>query len=34
MRDPEEEYDDIENSEYDGISIRKPVEYDDDEYDY
>jgi hypothetical protein len=34
-KDPNEsDYDDIENSEYDGISIDKPTEYNDDEYDY
>lgn len=28
------QYDDIENSEYDSISIPKPKPYNDDEYDY
>jgi hypothetical protein len=39
--DPEDEidnsakqYDDIENSEYDSISVPKPKPYNDDEYDY
>jgi hypothetical protein len=32
--DPEDEYDDIENSEYDAISIPKTKPYNDDEYDY
>lgn len=34
MTDPGDEYDDIENTEYDGISINKPTEYNDDDYDY
>lgn len=34
MRDPGEDWDDIENSEYDGISISKPTVYIDDDYDY
>tara|TARA_R110002153_G_scaffold240628_1_gene395341 strand:+ start:141 stop:452 length:312 start_codon:yes stop_codon:yes gene_type:complete len=35
IKDPDEsDYDDIENSEYDSISIPKPQEYNDDEYDY
>jgi len=34
-KDPNEsDYDDIENSEWDGFSIPKPKEYNDDEYDY
>ena len=34
-KDPNEsDYDDVENSEYDSISIPKPKEYNDDEYDY
>lgn len=34
-KDPNEsDYDDIENSEYDSISVHKPKEYNDDEYDY
>ena len=32
-KDPDE-YDDEENSEYDGISIHKETEYNDDDYDY
>lgn len=32
--DPEDEYDDVENTEYDSISIPKPKPYNDDEYDY
>jgi|TARA_R110002124_G_scaffold232168_1_gene397328 hypothetical protein len=35
IKDPDEsDYDDIENSEYDSISIPKPREYNDDDYDY
>ena len=34
MKDPEDEYDDIEDTEYDSISINKPTEYNDDDYDY
>ena len=35
IKDPDEsDYDDIENSEYDSISIPKPQEYNDDDYDY
>jgi hypothetical protein len=34
-KDPDEsDYDDEENSEYDGISIHKETEYNDDDYDY
>ena len=34
-KDPDEsDYDDEENSEYDGISIHKKTEYNDDDYDY
>ena len=34
-KDPNEsDYDDEENSEYDSISVHKPTEYNDDEYDY
>ena len=34
-KDPNEsDYDDVENSEYDSISIPKPKEYNDDDYDY
>lgn len=34
-KDPDEsDYDDVENSEYDSISIPKPKEYNDDDYDY
>ena len=32
--DPEDEYDDVENTEYDGISVPKHTPYNDDEYDY
>ena len=32
--DPEGEYDDVENTEYDGISVPKHTPYNDDEYDY
>ena len=28
------EYDDVENTEYDGISVPKHTPYNDDEYDY
>ena len=28
------QYDDLENSEYDSISVPKPKPYNDDEYDY
>ena len=35
IKDPNEsDYDDIENSEYDSISIPKPREYNDEDYDY
>jgi hypothetical protein len=34
-KDPDEsDYDDVENSEYDSISIPKETEYNDDDYDY
>ena len=34
-KDPNEsDYDDIENSEYDSISVPKETEYNDDDYDY
>jgi|GEM_PF-3465824 hypothetical protein len=32
--DPEDEYDDVENSEYDAISTPKITTYNDDDYDY
>ena len=35
VKDPDEEdYDDVENSEYDGISTEQEEEYIDDDYDY
>ena len=34
-KDPDEsDYDDVENSEYDSISVPKETEYNDDDYDY
>lgn len=32
--DPEEEYDDLENTEHDRFTTPKEVEYNDDDYDY
>ena len=34
VKDPGEDYDDVEDSEYDGISVPKDIEYRDDDYDY
>lgn len=35
MPDPkDEQYDDVENTEYDSVSIPKTVTYNDDDYDY
>ena len=33
VKDPGEDYD-VEDSEYDGISVPKDIEYSDDDYDY
>ena len=32
-KDPNE-YDDVENTEYDSVSVPKETEYNDDDYDY
>ena len=32
--DPEDEYDDIENTEYDSVSTPRTTTYNDDDYDY
>ena len=31
---PDEDFENFENSEYDGVSWPKEVEYNDDEYEY